>query len=237
MNNINTYFDKIFIINLHYRGDRLEPLLKRLEDNGITNYKVIDGYVGDMFKRVNFARMFSFKHNALGCLFSHLRCMHEAIHNEYERILILEDDVLLHKDFNNQFDTIIGGVDEDWDLLYLGHQTITQFTDKMNTHEQFFEKGEHIFKAHNSWGGHAYGLSKKLMTFTYEHITGKNPVCWEEIDAFYVRRIQDNKDFKSLKVYPQLFIQDVIKSDNTSGSREYFKTMLNMEYSTFKDYI
>ena len=230
---INKYFDKIYVINLFYREDRLDAMKTRLADNNITNYEVIDAYVGEILSLMPTRHNFAYNESGMGCLMSHLRCIKDALYNKYDRILILEDDVLLHKDFNNQFEIITNQLgDTDWDLLYLGHQTI----DSPLTHETFYEEGKHIFEARNSWGGHAYGLNRVLMNEYYNHFTKRSESGWMEVDKYLSQVIQENNNFNSVKVYPQLFIQDTGWSDITEFDRVVFKDLLNTGYSKFEDY-
>jgi glycosyl transferase family 25 len=50
----------------------------------------------------------------------HLECF-KKITDEDEYILILEDDVLLHKNFNQILETYIKQLPEDWDMLFIGN--------------------------------------------------------------------------------------------------------------------
>lgn len=74
INDIQTIY-----INLEYRKDRNESILKELSKIGINNplrfnaIKMVDG--------------------AIGCSLSHIKCLEIAMKNEYEYVMICEDDV------------------------------------------------------------------------------------------------------------------------------------------------
>ena len=59
----------------------------------------------------------------LGCLLSHIYILEDAINNNYENILIFEDDVIFHKNFLNKFyknyKYLIQN-EKKFDIIYLG---------------------------------------------------------------------------------------------------------------------
>lgn len=74
LNNIH-----ITYINLDSRTDRKEHIEKEFEKLGITNYK--------RFKAIEL------ENGSLGCSMSHLKCIENAKKNNYEYIMICEDDI------------------------------------------------------------------------------------------------------------------------------------------------
>jgi GR25 family glycosyltransferase involved in LPS biosynthesis len=69
-----------FYINLESRKDRKEHVETQLESIGIK----------DVVKRFNAIRL---PNGALGCSFSHLKCIETARENKWEHVLIVEDDI------------------------------------------------------------------------------------------------------------------------------------------------
>ena len=57
-----------------------------------------------------------------GCLQSHVNILKDALEKNYETILILEDDVMLTKDFENQLKRITQTqqTNPDWNVIYIG---------------------------------------------------------------------------------------------------------------------
>lgn len=43
----------------------------------------------------------------LGCVLSHLWCLRQAVRHKYDRILVLEDDVVFHKEFVSRFASVL----------------------------------------------------------------------------------------------------------------------------------
>jgi len=125
MNNIiNTYFDKIYIINLERRNDRWLNLEKKLLKYNITNYirfKAIDGYTEpylSTFRRMRCPTLET--PGAYGLLLTVYNIITDAINKNYNRILLLEDDILFCNNFDSIFNEYIHNIPNNWKLLYLG---------------------------------------------------------------------------------------------------------------------
>jgi GR25 family glycosyltransferase involved in LPS biosynthesis len=102
---VNEYFDKVVVINLDRRTDRMETLDAQLKELGI-----------------EYERFSAVDAQALGiepiqaCRQSHLKVLEEST----GRTLILEDDAIFMEDFNNRFAQFIELLPDDWDIFYLG---------------------------------------------------------------------------------------------------------------------
>ena len=121
--NINQYFDKIYVINLKRRKDRLQKLLPRLIKNGITNYQIFEAVDGSKHPGYSYyQRKFSFfdSHGAFGILLTAYQIILDAIKNKYKRILLFEDDVVFHKNFQVEFANKVRYIPNNWKLLYFG---------------------------------------------------------------------------------------------------------------------
>lgn len=115
MNNI----DKIYCINLPHRTDRWEQCLKNFEKLNCTNYQRIDG------QRVQHGFLGKQQNANLGLITSMINCFKDCVQNNYNNIIIFEDDFLPTNNFN--FDLMSKTIDSvlstnDWDLLYLGYR-------------------------------------------------------------------------------------------------------------------
>ena len=74
------FWDKIYCINLDRRPDRWQECLIEFDRLKLTNFI-------NRFSGIDMA------HGGMGCYASHIAVMEEAIKNNYEHVLILEDDV------------------------------------------------------------------------------------------------------------------------------------------------
>ena len=80
---------------------------------------------------------------SLGCRAAHLHTIINARENNYERILILEDDIEFHIDPNELIAGNISYINEYWDFLYFGGL------------EEMMFRGQIIL-------AHAVGISSKI---------------------------------------------------------------------------
>ena len=108
---INTTEDirHAFYINLEHRTDRKEHVEQQLTSVGITTAQ-----------RFNAIRM---ENGAIGCSMSHLAILKKALAEEYDHVLIVEDDIQFLNPalFTKQFAEFFKSMkDNQWDVLLLG---------------------------------------------------------------------------------------------------------------------
>ena len=103
---INDYFDKVVVINLDRRQDRMERLGPQLEELGIEyeRHSAVDG------KALGINPIFA------GTM-SHVEVLKKY---KDQKVLILEDDAYFVEDFNEQFKAVMQTLPKDWDIFYLG---------------------------------------------------------------------------------------------------------------------
>ena len=103
---VNEYFDRVVVINLDRRTDRMEKLGAQLDELGIQyeRFSAIDG------KAEGIEPMEAGK-------LSHLKVIQEL---NGEKVLILEDDAHFVDGFQERFDTEMDSLPADWDVFYLG---------------------------------------------------------------------------------------------------------------------
>lgn len=144
---INDYFDKVVVINLDKRVDRLEKISKQLNELGITfeRFSAIDG---------------TGKNPIIAGRDSHLQVWRD---NLGKKVLILEDDAFFVDNFQERFDQIVETLPENWDVFYLG-----VLLDKMT--------GK-VIKVNNDWyrqiistGTQAYCLHPDIMQYCIDRI-------------------------------------------------------------------
>lgn len=103
---VNDYFDKVIVINLDRRNDRMEKLDPQLKELDIQykRFSAVDGKKLDIDPIVAGLR-------------SHLQVMKQIAG---QRVLILEDDAHFVENFNEKFEKVMQTLPEDWDIFYLG---------------------------------------------------------------------------------------------------------------------
>jgi glycosyl transferase family 25 len=112
-------FERIYIINLPERTDRMREVSKELARAGLraddTRIRVFPGI------RPADAGVFPSR-GAHGCHMSHLGIIREAIKEQLENVLIIEDDVALSRECLIDQPQLVAGLrNGDWDFAYPGH--------------------------------------------------------------------------------------------------------------------
>jgi len=168
---LDTYFDKIFYINLKKDLARNSSIVGQFKKFGITNYERVEAIELNELPAASKYRNFIKKDSkyllgTLSCRSSHLKCISLAKEKGYEKILILEDDVLFSENPNNLLSQNYELLN-DWDMIYFGGLI-----------EPFFRN--QIVCAH------AYGIRSIL----YDDILNMADASGMEIDNFYAKIIQ-----------------------------------------------
>ena len=124
---INNYFDKVYLLNLNRRKDRLKESTKKLEycEIEFERFAAVDGSVfQNVWETFNSKEHYFTNPNYLACALSHLSIYKDALDNGYSKILIIEDDNSIRKNANAEFGNIINELPE-WELLYFGFIPLT----------------------------------------------------------------------------------------------------------------
>lgn len=111
-------FDDIrnaFYINLEHRTDRKEHVTNQLTTLGLPT-----------FERFNAIKM---EDGAIGCSMSHLKILQEAVKNNWDHILIVEDDItfLDPELFKANFNTFLSRRKNDWDVILLAGNNVPPY--------------------------------------------------------------------------------------------------------------
>ena len=145
--------------------------------------------------------------NYLACCISHLSIYRDAVDKGYQKILILEDDLLFNKNLNLFFN--IDVIPEWEDIFYLGYIPLSDDLSMWNYGlvNNFIK--DRFFIPKNLWGLYSYGISNSLMK---ELLSIYDLMFPMELDRYFVNIIQPRN--KSIGISPQLFCCQDIYSDN-----------------------
>ena len=208
---IDTFFDKVYVLNLHKRSDRLQLMKKRLAFCEIDEYEVFGATDGSVMKKVweSMQNPYFKNPNYLGCAISHLSIYRDAVEKGYGRILIIEDDCRINANANKNFQEIFSKVHlKSFDLLYLGFIPLSDDC-AMWDYGGFSYTGN-LAHAKNFWGLYGYGISQHLMREMLEVYDREFPM---EIDRYFVTHVQPRGN--SYGITPQIFAADDGYSDNS----------------------
>ncbi len=198
---VNEYFDKVYVLNLDRRPDRLEKVTKELNSFGIEfdRFSAVDGNnisdeEYDFSKFVSGKGMIENKY-ALACLRSHIEIIKDAKKNNYERVLIFEDDVYLDPNFEVHLQNI--KKIPNWGLIYFG---ATQYGWNVEFIEDFYFSRQ-------SLGTFAYAIDSSVYDQILE--ADKESLAVDTV----LSKVQSKNYGRCYTYYPNICIPDVTDSD------------------------
>jgi len=130
---INNFFEKIYVINLKKDDNKRKNISDQFNKYNI-NFEFFEGIYGKESDYVNELKknIKKLNYGELGLLLTYKNIFNDAINKGYNNILIFEDDVILHNDFNNLFSEKIQSIPDDWAILRLGN-TLTHYNGIIKT--------------------------------------------------------------------------------------------------------
>jgi hypothetical protein len=199
-------FDKVFLVNLDRRVDRLENFQNQVDRYDLGEYKrvsAVDGTTINLGKYTNKLRA-----GELGLLLTNLSIIEEAKQNKYETILIVEDDCNFSEEIK-KVDEYFAVLPSDWDMLYMGgnHNTHMRVPPPVKINDK-------VVKLHSTYSTHFVGIKNTL----YEHIESMLSKYQEPLDLSYVRL---QKIFNIYSFYPAIANQIVDYSDIQNNITDY----------------
>lgn len=129
---LNNYFDHIYVITLERAKDRHEHIEKELQG---LDYELFFGKDKQLFslEDLKAAKIYNeelakehhrydkpMQDGQVGCAWSHLEVYRDTLAKGYEKVLILEDDVVIDKENINTTMQVLSSLPADWELVYLG---------------------------------------------------------------------------------------------------------------------
>jgi len=215
---INVYFDKIYILNLDRRPDRMENMERRLKQWNIYNwvrFSAVDGslsphweewkhYTKSKMTRVEkqkYHRKAIASCGSWAILKSMYHLLRDAQNHKYNRILVLQDDVLFHKKFQDEFLKVPTWVPDNWKLLYLGG---TQ-----HSWNYIIQSSKFYYPNGTTDGAFAVGIHSSI----YEELITEILKFDMPVDSGALRTLQQKYLYDSYVLSPNLIIADIRDSD------------------------
>ncbi len=177
----------IFIINLRRCPDRKLQITRQLQRMNLA-YEIVEAIDGNdisdnemavTYKDVIFYRGFLhsryLEKGEIGCLLSHLKVFRKIVENDIAFACILEDDVILEKDFPGILDLNVHS-DKNWDILLIGHlpkyeNKKTCYVDCVIDEFSYYENYFMGIPIEHPKGTHAYIIkketAKKILDYAY----------------------------------------------------------------------
>ena len=208
--NINNFFDEIYCINLPERTDKWKECEDEFKKHNL-NVKKFDALKGSPKNGL--------LGGEIGLIATNIEILRDALKNNYDKILILEDDIIFNNDFNEKFESKIGDLPDDWESIHLGGNN-------------FFNKGLGKFKSINNdidfiINGSTYKeLDNDICTTAWSqttHAVGVHSNIFEELLASALRfdrqidnvycEFQQSDKHKTYAFLPSICLQRPTHSD------------------------
>jgi len=121
MRHLRDFVERVYVINLKRRVDRLLAFRQRLEKYGwpFKEPIVYPAIEGD---KVGVPPEFTQGGGAYGCRMSHLRILQDCLMDDVQSVMILEDDADLCEGFPEKVAAFLEKVPDDWEGIMLGGQ-------------------------------------------------------------------------------------------------------------------
>lgn len=129
---LNHFFDHIYVITLQRATDRHAHIQKELKG---LQYQLFYGKDKKTFTGVElqqsgvYNEALAKKHHRfskgmpegmIGCAWSHRLVYEDVVAHNYQKILVLEDDVVIDKHYISLLPQVLNDLPDDWELLYFG---------------------------------------------------------------------------------------------------------------------
>lgn len=123
---MNNFIDNVYVINMDKDTDRLDKITKECNKFNIKfqRFTGIDSNTLSEKQKNKYITEFCKKYctnGIIGCGISHIKIYKDVINNNYNNVLILEDDIYFKEDFHSILNNTIDELPNDYDILYIGY--------------------------------------------------------------------------------------------------------------------
>lgn len=158
------FFDRVVVVNLDRRPDRMDRLRRHLAEidwpfRYPERFRGIDG------RMVKPPRWWRVGGGAWGCHQSHVRIIEQALMDDLDSILILEDDAFFEPDIRERAQAFLSSVPDDWQQIYLGGQHLFQ------RRQPPIKVNDEVVRPFNVNRTHAFALHRRGMRPVYRWLT------------------------------------------------------------------
>jgi GR25 family glycosyltransferase involved in LPS biosynthesis len=221
---MNYFFDNIYVINLDKDKERLKKIILECKKFNIDfqrfsaidpidlSQNILDKYIPKYIQQNGTNTM-------IGCGLSHIFIWQDAIKQNYNNILVFEDDIIISDNFNEILQNAMNELPKDYDILYLGlRDSICKPPKDISFN--------YIYKPLFPLLTHAMIISKNGLNKLVKYITKIN----DHIDYLIAR----NKDKLNIYATKEKVVNQSWKSSNNSELFE-FPIIVNLNLNKITD--
>ena len=245
----NTMFDGVYCLNLASRPDRWDGMSRKFKffDLNVQRAEALPGkIVTGYWEMLSKHHDYHTNPNNLACAISHVSIWNSALASGKKKILVLEDDVRIHRNSEQMTKNFMSLVPDDWDLLYFGYVPLVSndyrkydTTHNLNRWDynllENTRLGPNTIKADRLWNCSGYALSEKLMRHMVDVYAKSYP---KEHDRYLVEDIQTSSEWKSYGSNPQIVAGEDSFSDLIGGiSDGHCDRSVDNRFAQYHDYV
>jgi glycosyl transferase family 25 len=151
---LNSFFDRIVLINLDRRADRLELFTEQADAVGLKfeRFAAVDA----QSEKIT---------GAQACAASHREVVTQAQADGVGRLLIFEDDAVFADNFADKCEVVLAHIPHDWQMFYLGSWPYS-----------IIPVNSLVAKTHGTICTHALGFKSEIFDFVIECSLGPTPI-------------------------------------------------------------
>ena len=206
---LNTIFDKIYVINLKKDIQKKNNMIRKLDKLQV-QYEVIEAILGkdfqDEFDKLDNNKYLQYK-GEYGLWLTWKKLFKTIIDNNIEKVLIFEDDVYFHKEFNNNLKTYFDNLSQSWDICLLGSLDFKCESNCKSLNNFWYNPAEHVY------GAMGIGLTQKAVK---EILQKLNNNIYEPVDWLYKNQIKN-----TYVAFPPLIIANITKSSTNENNWDF----------------
>lgn len=206
------------------RHDKRRLMEFKLNSCGITNYTFFEGIDGTLNTLDNIynaivAKKWFTSRGALGLIMTYIELLKDIYMNDYDNVLILEDDVNIHVSYESLlklFDNTIK--DEKYDIVWLGaNQTKMSKTQFLHVVEFFNYELDPCIATYGTFSIvlKRSGVEKMMRIINSDNIKNLKPI------DLMLNNMIAAKTLNGIVCYPYVFLPDVTESDNIGPRNQH----------------
>lgn len=235
---LNTYFDHVYLVNLEHESTNRIKIVNQLVKSKIKHeiFTATNGYAGDPLERwkeyiskplgsmsrysdynereVSRGKKFIESAGAVGYIYTYLRILKDAKKRGFKKVLILEDDIILSRNFENDFKKFISSVNEDWKILQLGASQYGWSSFKL---EDAIRDGYYFPCNLETTGSFAIAFDLSIV----DELIGVESAFEAPFDHLPMGEMYEKYKGQCFVAYPNLVMPDVTDSSIRGGRCQY----------------
>ena len=228
----NNYFDNIYIINLKkdiHKKKRIESIFESY--NMVCKFiEAVDGNIEPYYTEWHDTKLKTC--GMYGYSKSMINIFEDAQKNNYNKILVCDDDIIFIKNFLVEFDKAIKSIPFSWKVLFFGLSGPWQFNESTFLYNFNFNK---LYTTNLTLcdGSFCVGYDKSMYS-SIINITKKYELSY---DTQLIKYLNNNINIEKYAFYPHLVIADTTKASSIINYQEEMNIMQNFKRNHYKFHV